>query len=108
MTGIGYHAMRDTGFGTFTSSPFELSDVLAFKGDFGSADRIIATVGKSFIGVDVEAFPQSVGVCVTGLGAELPGGHFEVVADQCVEIEFFFGFCLGQCGITVLVNARYS
>lgn len=107
--------MRDAGFGTFTRRPFELSDVLALDGDLGSANAVLAAIGECGFRILVETGPQRVGIGVACLSTELAGSHLQIGANQCVDVELFFPVllqgiivCLGQCGLTVLVNARCS
>ena len=114
MIPIGHDRMRNASFGTFSRSPFKLSEILALDGDLGPANAVVAPIGQGLLRVAVETLEQSVGVGVAGLGTEFAGRHFEVCADQRVDVELFFTelfrcvYCLGQCGLTVLVNARYS
>ena len=113
--GIGNDGMRNAGFCAFPRSPFKLSDIFALDGDLGSADAVLAAIGESGVGILIEAGPQRVGIGVACLSAEFSGSHLQVGTDQRVNIELFFlellqGIivCLGQCGLTVLVNAKFS
>lgn len=113
MSRIGDDGMRNTGLGAFARRPFELSDVLALDGDLGAADAVLAAIREGGFGVLVETGPQRVGVGVACLGTEFAGSHLQIGANQCVDVELFFPVllqgiivCLGQCGLTVLVNAK--
>ncbi len=113
MARIGDDGMRDAGLGTFTCRPFDLSDVFALDGDLGAANAVLAAIGEGGFGVLVETGPQRVGVGVACLSTELAGSHLQIGANQCIYVELFFPellqgiiVCLGQCGLTVLVNAK--
>src|SRR3546814_6520160 len=100
--------MRDAGLGAFTLSTLELAEVFALNGDFGAADSG-CSVGEGLFRRLVQTCPKRVCVRVTGLSTELAGRHLEICPYKGVNVEFFsLGVCLGQCGLTVLVNARCS
>src|SRR3546814_2869664 len=103
---VGDDRMRDAGLGAFTLSTLELAEVFALNGDFGAADSG-CSVGEGLFRRLVQTCPKRVCVRVTGLSTELAGRHLEICPYKGVNVEFLsLGFCLGQCGLNVLVNAR--
>lgn len=107
MISVCYDSMRYAGFSTFSCCTLELPKVFALYGNFRSTDGIVSSVGHCRIGIFFQTVEQRICVSVPCLGRQLSWRHFEIVSDKGVDIEFFFDFCLWQCGLTVLVNAKY-
>lgn len=107
--GVGNQGMRNARLCTFTCGALQLSEVLGLDGDLGSADAVMP-IGKGLLGGLVQTCPKCVCVGVAGLSCELAEGHLEICADQRVNIKLVFRgiVSLWLCGLTVLVNARYS
>src|SRR3546814_17013487 len=100
--------MRGAGVGAVARRTLDLAEVCALNGDCGAAVSC-CSVGECLFRRLFQTCPMRVCVRVTGLSTELAGRHLEICPYKGVNVEFFsLGVCLGQCGLTVLVNARCS
>src|SRR3546814_16724392 len=96
--------MRGAGLGDVRRSTLGVAGFVVLNGALGAA-LSGCSVGEGLVRRRVQRGPRRVCVRVTGLSTGLAGRHLEICPYKGVNVEFFsLGVCLGQCGLTVLVN----
>jgi hypothetical protein len=83
---IGHQGAGKTCLQSLAMGAAEGELVLGLEGDLRSAGAV-ATVAHRPVRILVQAVEERVGIGVTRLCRQLACGHFEVFADQCVDIE---------------------